>query len=258
MDHFRSARRRIARANVHIKNIEAGIEAFMAQSPFQVITERGIEPGTVAGRPWSWVKLKLTHEFPDELGDTTAEAVDALRSALDHACFAVAKLAGEEDPKSTHFPFADDPAQLENVIKRKCRNLPADFVDLLRAYKPWAGGNNLLWAFNKARAGNQHRFGVDVAITANNTKLRGKTGEGDFVVGFAPPNWNLEKQEMELAQGFNFSEDDLDVSVVIEVAFTDAGPLTGKSVVRLLNALRGTVEKIVEDIERYAAAYRRD
>ncbi|HXH52324.1 MAG TPA: hypothetical protein VNH53_02690 [Sphingomicrobium sp.] len=251
-NHFRSARRRIARADTHIKNVETGISVFMAQNPFQVTTERGTSQGR---SDWIWIKLKQTAPFPDDIGDAAAEAADALRSALDHACFAVATVAGAENPKSTHFPFADDPTQLENVIKRKCRDLPHDFVDLLRDYKPYAGGNDLLWAFNKVRAGNQHRFLLDVAISANHTRLRGKAPHGDFVFGHAPPNWNPEKQEMLLAEGFGF-DPDIDVSVDVQTAFRGAGPLTGKYVVPMLRELHSTVSEIVDDIETYAAAYR--
>lgn len=193
--------------------------------------------------------------MPDDIGDAAAEAADALRSALDHACFAVATIAGAVDPKSTHFPFADDPAQLENVIRRKCRDLPADFVDLLRAYKPYAGGNDLIWAFNKVRAGNQHRFLLDVAISAKNSRLKGVAPPGDFAFGHAPPNWDAEKQEMVLAEGFGF-DPDIDVSVMVQPAFRDAGPLTGKYLLPMLNEFFDAVQKIVNNVERYATAYR--
>src|SRR5262245_61209963 len=141
--HFRSPKQRLARAQEKIAELNAAIETFVKSEPYARVVE--INPAS----GFQFHKIKMTKPLPDLLTDLTMEIIEALRSALDQAGFACARLDGKPNAKSAYFPMADTGPDLANVIKGRCKDLPPDIVTLFRSFMPYKGGNDPLWAMNK-------------------------------------------------------------------------------------------------------------
>jgi hypothetical protein len=118
-DPFSSPHQTILRAHHHINDITARINEFTATQPWSYVVEKN------ADHTLDLHKIKFARRLPPDLPSVVFDASNNLRAALDQTGYATARLAGKAEPKSSNFPFGDDEAGLENVIKRgKCKDLP--------------------------------------------------------------------------------------------------------------------------------------
>jgi hypothetical protein len=243
-DLFERPKGRIARAKVHLGTFEAEMDAFFATNPYRKVVEPDPDTGGNAH------KVKLAGPLPSVLTDLASEAVEALRSALDQAAFATAVAWGKKaEPKSTHFPVADDVIGLDNVIARKCKDLPPDIVTFFRGFKPYKGGNDLVWALNRIRNG-CHTLLKPVGMVVG-----GMSGRNLVMVNGSLlfPTWNSEKDEIVLAitgRGGKFSYDNLQIAFFI--ALGDVDVARGKPALPVFNDMASECERIVLGTEAEA------
>lgn len=242
---FDSPRQKIARANYHIRDLEAKVEAFSDTKPYDYF----VEPDTEGVNQLH--KIKFTAPLPSALADAAADAVFNLRAALDHAGYAAAVASGKTRPRKATFPFAGSAADLENEIKRRCKDLPPEIVDLIRALQPHRGGNGLLWALNRLCNINKHEILTQIGVVAGDMIIH------EMVIAGGPgavphPVWDTDKGEMvfaRIAPGTHFQHDlDFDFYVV----FGDVEVVGGQPAVPVLDKLVSHIERIVAFIEAKA------
>lgn len=161
---FYSSRRRLARAEEHISDLEGKVNAFVAEKPWASVVESDAD-GFLHVH-----KFKSTKGLPEGLANIAADAIENLRSALDNAGYTIAlaagiyKAAGRMEPKYSNFPFAKSHGELKNSIKGRCRDLPPDIVSLIHSFQPYQGGNDLLWSLNELCNANKHRLLVPMSM----------------------------------------------------------------------------------------------
>ena len=115
-DPFASARKRIASAKKHLASFEKESRAYAAGNPLEIVFEADQEPG------WSVAKVKLSDTPPDSIEDGIFDVLGNLRTALDYATNATARLAGKPDSTKANFPFGGDANQVKlKVIARGSR-----------------------------------------------------------------------------------------------------------------------------------------
>jgi len=253
--HFRSPYRRLARAKGHIRYFTQVTQNFLALNPFEQFTrDQFIKSGPDADpAPATGVFLRLKAPLSDDLSDTAVDAMDALRSALDQACYGSAVALGAVEPKYSNFPFGDDINELENTIKGRCKDLHPEITDLLRTFAPHKKGDRLLWAFNKARAANQHKILCDIS------PVRGQFGIShleadhpeDVALMFKPGSEDEEILIALFPKTANVRK--IAVNNKFHIAFSDAGALTGEPAVSALNTFASKVEGIIMAIEAETA-----
>ena len=155
LDPFASPKRRLARANEKITNIKTEIDAFFDAKPYVQAVERNASG-------FDEHKMKLTRDLPDGITDLTYEAIEAIRSSLDQAAYAIAVACNSKRPDLIHFPIADNAADFEKVVRGRIKDFPPDILALFRSLKPYQGGNDLIWALNRVRRQAAHRLIVPV------------------------------------------------------------------------------------------------
>jgi hypothetical protein len=242
-DIFHSSKYSVERAKHHVLDLERQASEFLSSHAYTHVVE--IDPNTSQ----KVYKLKLTKPMPVALSGIAFDAVNNLRSALDQAGYAIA-IASAKKGKSAKFPFADDAAQLENVINRSCKDLPKEIVDLMRAFKPYKGGNNLLWALNKLCNTNKHAVICPVAATVGGIRYKRAVGSGG--VSFLPPIWDRTKNEMELIHLQPGATADADIEIATFIAMRDVEFVDGQPADAILNQFVLIVERIVMAIEAEA------
>jgi hypothetical protein len=141
-DPFGSPKQTLARARHHIADLRSKADDFM----------KGRAPGTyrierVAGG--NKHTIKFDRSFFEQLSNVAFDAANNLRSALDQTAYATAILAGKEKPKRAYFPIACKLSDLENLIKRNCRDLRPEVIELFKTFKPYGRGNIWLSALSK-------------------------------------------------------------------------------------------------------------
>ncbi|MEH2570650.1 hypothetical protein [Bradyrhizobium sp. AZCC 2289] len=142
-DLFGSPKRTLARARHHIADLRSKADDFM----------NGRAPGTYQIERRTDGKnqhtIKFDRGFFEQLSNIAFDAANNLRSALDQTAFGTAILAGKEQAKRALFPIAGSLPDLDNLIKKNCRDLRPEIIDLFKTFKPYGGGNIWLSALSK-------------------------------------------------------------------------------------------------------------
>src|SRR5438876_12182372 len=119
-DPFESSRRKLARAKHHLADLDQMEKSFIDGNPYATITEPDPK------RHHHMVcKLKVIKPLPESFAEVVGDAVNNLRAALDHSCYALAVAGGKLKSKNAYFPFGCDAADFErNLHGRSCRDIP--------------------------------------------------------------------------------------------------------------------------------------
>src|SRR5258708_1301712 len=171
-DHFHSPKARLKRANQHIARLHKKIESFFKKPPYRSVVELDADGVTQLH------KFQFTDRLSPACVHDATEALEGLRSVLDQAGYAAAVAGGKYAPKKTQFPIGDDPAGLENLVKRKVSaDLPDEILALFLSFKPYKGGNDLIWAMNKLRNAG-HTCLIPVAVAGGAVGFSGVLSAG--------------------------------------------------------------------------------
>jgi hypothetical protein len=236
-DIFHSPKRRIVRAKEHIRNLESRIKLSLKKDPGRHVTELNAD-GTKEIH-----KIRFTKPLPERASELALEAAEALRSALDQTGFAVAKAAGNTRLKATYFPIADSAAELENVIKRRCRDVPSDIVTFFRTLAPYQGGNAFIWPLNKLANSSKHTVVLEPAILS--------LGQIHFARAVLPggteffSRWDSHNNEIAFAAIPIGTNPQYDAQISFGAAFGEIDAVRGQPAISLLNEMASEVERIV-------------
>jgi len=241
---FSSPRMRVARAKKHIGDLDRRIKRFFDAKPYARVTERDVDGLNDVH------KVKLTKNFPAGVTSVAAEAIEGLRSALDHAAFATAVLNGVKHSKSAYFPISSSASELDNVIKGRCKDIPPDIVSLFRSFNPYKGGNDLIWALNTACNTSKHGIIVPVGMAAAGVHINYMTMSGSGAIPV--PVWNSEKTEIVFATTGLDTKFQCDLNISFFVAFGDVDGVGGQPAIPLLHAMASEVNRIVLAVEAEA------
>lgn len=240
-DPFESSRRKIAWAKKHIEDLTREVNAFLKEDPYEVFTEP--HPSKAEHVVY---KVRL-RPLPSALAEITGDAVNNLRSALDHAMYAVAVASGCDSPKNAYFPFSRTAADFENNLRGRCKDVPKEIYPLLRAFKPYNGGNQLLFALNIVCTGDKHKILIPVVSWAITTGVD-LGGTGHFTMP-NPPIWDSAKNEMELLTLGPGAKYKASFNFTTLIAFGESKSLGGAPAVTGLNQFVSEVESVLLAIE---------
>jgi hypothetical protein len=249
-DPFDSAKRTLSRAQGHIRDLEAKINAFVSEKPWSCVIED--EPG-LGGQA---IKIKFNRGLPEILPCIVFDAVNNLRSVLDQCGYAAALAGKVTDPKSAYFPFGDDIPGLDNVIKGRCKDVPPEIVKLFRSFSPYKGGNDSLWAMNKLCNSQKHCMLVPIGMKSASASFRGTiSGKGwrSEITSLGDMGWDAAKNELTLCivggAGYKATQADIATNIEITVALDHIETQSGKPVVGVLDAMSTDVHLVLRDTE---------
>jgi hypothetical protein len=237
-----NSRRQIARAKEHCADVERKFKAFWdghKQTPF-------FEPDPQRSE-YEILKIRIEDPIPiDSFADSAHDAVTNLRSSLDSAGYALAEGSGRSRLRSTGFSFANSAAELENQIKGRSKDIPEEIYPIFRAYQPYRGGNDTLWALNEACNAHKHQglVRLDTGTRLGNIMLT-----GGLVNLFSPPLWDSLKQEIECGTFFKGSKVEGNIEVGMFIAFDEIEVIGGEPVSRVLGYFVEIVEDIISTLE---------
>lgn len=180
--------------------------------------------------------------MPVALPGIAFDAVNNLRSALDQAIYGINLAVGVTD-RNSFFPIAKDGTHFQNAVKGRCKNLPPEIVNLISSFKPYKGGNDLLWALNELCNTDKHGIISPVALNTSSVHYKSMVFHTGFR-GLGFPIWDRTKNEMELyrlAKG-GTAETDFNIThyiAICNVEFVDGQPS---------EAVLGEFVRIVEGI----------
>jgi len=243
-DPFHSSKYSLARAKQHISDLERQVSEFIKTKPYTFVVE--IDPNTSE----EVHKVKLTKPVPVALPGIALDAANNLRSALDQAIYAVILLATGKKVKNAFFPVARTEADFENAVRGRLKELPKEIVDLIRALKPYKGGNIPLWVLNVFCNTNKHAAIAPVIITrGGRMRARGVAAPG-FTMPF--PVWDGTKNEMELFRQPVGSASNVEIEITYHVAVSDVELMENAPIGLVFDKFLSVVEGIVMALEAEA------
>jgi hypothetical protein len=152
-DRLFDAKLKIERANRHISEVECALNAFYDLKPYKVRTKR--DPQT---RRLIYYVASI-EETPRHLLLAAGDAIQNLRSALDHLAFQLflAGVGGKE--RDVQFPISADATAYKNAVPRRLPGVRQDALDLLDAVEPYKGGKgHQLWVLQELNNADKHRL----------------------------------------------------------------------------------------------------
>jgi hypothetical protein len=242
-DSFYSAKLRIGRAEEHLKDLEAQIDSFFGEKPYTRVVD--LDPnGTHEIH-----KMRLTKPFPVRWRILATEIIEHLRASLDHATWATAYLkTANADIEQTAFPFARTLADLDNSMRRRSKNVPAEIQAILRTFKPYKGGNDRLFALNDMCNLSKHTLITFIAGALANGEVRG-SGWGGQVEFFDDLTLDRTKNEIPYARvkkGLHF---DHEIKITVYPAIEHRETQTAHPAVIFLETMCAEVRTIILAIE---------
>lgn len=240
-DPLDSARRKLARAQQHIGDLETQLKRLFEEQPCTNIVE------VDAHGQYKLFKVRFKRPIPD----TTYDAVQNLRDALDHAGYGIAVASGKTSPLHTNFPFAPDLAKFEQQVGGRCKDLPDEIVSLFRSFRPYKGGNDLIWALNRVAVTNKHML-VNPMVAASQNLFINTLSIGGGTVPFGigePARWDSTKNEITVMRLPADAQVQANFGVSVFIAFGEIDVVSGEPVDVILHTFAGEVERVLVALE---------
>ncbi len=185
MQSLRHAELKTARAREHLEALKVELQRFYDSAPYSITRFDDVESGSHVLR----VQMK---DFSDRTAILAGDFVHNLRSALDHAVFALAVHTTNATPKNRlQWPVLETPNF--KTLKQQTEGVPAEAVAIMESLQPYHEGagdafkKHPLWQLHKLDIIDKHRrvaFGQHVLSC-------------HFPSAIRPESWKIEKRELE-------------------------------------------------------------
>jgi hypothetical protein len=149
---FKDSQLKINRARKHISDLNDHIAAYLSRDPYKLVVETDPE----GSGNYSWV-MRVSEEFPCDTSAYIGDTIHNLRAALDLLATSLVALNGG-NTKDVYWPFGTDVTRFEKRIKKTHIDRAApDIVDMIRAFKPYGGGNEALRGLHDLDIADKHK-----------------------------------------------------------------------------------------------------
>lgn len=239
-ENLNSAKEMLADASSLIIELEKDISKFFMSKPYKTIVEHNSKTRADTH------KIKLTQEIPGQFRSKARHIASDIRSSLDHVGFAAALAQGKANPRKTYFPFAKADTEESNVRKGNCKDIPQEIFDVFWGFRPFIGGDDVLWALNEIANCNKHRSVVPVGHglggqhMMKNFKCDGLCHEMAF-----PPRWDAANNEAILCIVDSSANTTYDIRLSFDICFGDISVVKGYPVVNTLRYLHKKANEII-------------
>jgi hypothetical protein len=145
------------------------------------------------------LKYRIAQKIPGRLRVLASNVVNNLRHSLDQAvnCASI-ELGGTK--RNNYFPFPKDETEIDRLIRDNCPTVPAVLKPTLKAFKPYGGGDDLLYSLSQIAGSNKHKLVLKLDLDLPHIIL------SDIVSDITGPayggviRWDSAKQEVEIAR----------------------------------------------------------
>lgn len=150
-------RAKIERANEHIQDLEARIQAFRGTNPYGVVAEDDPHSG------YRTYKAKVNRPIPGDFSLVIGDALHNLRTALDHLAWQLVESNSAIPDRETCFPIYQGAPKDESQFARKVKGMSPGAVDIVKAVQPYQTGDDTLWHLSELDNMDKHRISLKAA-----------------------------------------------------------------------------------------------
>lgn len=237
-------------ARAHIRDLEAGVSAFLDSCYAVPRTETNPKTGETV------IYFRVEQRLDPELRRFASSAVNELRHALDQAYNQATAYLGLPGNHDAYFPLAKSENDFLGVIKGKHNADPLELIAVLKAAKPYAGGDDLLYELGPlSRMKHIDPLNLDVDLPAlyfdDLVKPPGITFRQGSGLARLTHLWDGKKQELEFIRAGKppILELQDEAKLPLRVSFAGSKAAGGQPAPGFLNTVADTVDGIISAIE---------
>ena len=258
MDAWAEVSAKYDRAQKHINDLEACLDAFRKSNPYTIGEKRDAQAGKMT------YYLASVRDIPPDIPLILGDALQNLRSTLDHLVWKIVERAGGTPGTHTGFPIFDDAKGYDALAPGKVEGAGQYAIEAINRLNPYKAGNHYLWMLHRLNNIDKHRllltvchakFGHSMTPSEQEEFLRkrgeagGRTGTR-YEVSYtqSPPAALHAGDELRTVP---LSEADQNVGIVIDIAINEHDVAKGEPLTLLLGFLRMEVSLVINDLERF-------
>lgn len=157
---------------------------------------------------------------------------------------------GKNNPKKAMFPFAKSADEESNVRKRNCKDLPEEIFNEFWNFKPFIGGDNILWSLNEIANCNKHRAIVPVGHGLSGSQMvRNFHCDGLCHEIMLPTRWDVSKSEAIICVVDSKATVTYDMQLGFNLCFGEIDVVKGQPVINTLKYLLQKAKEVIESSE---------
>jgi hypothetical protein len=130
------ARKRVERADKHLKEIVSELEAFTAAEYDKII----VEHDHVRNQP-NFIETEGPGELPNNIPLAVSDCIHNFRAALDYLIYELARHDSGAIQRGTQFPIADKRPAFRKLAPTYLRGLTPAHINMVEMYQPYKGVN---------------------------------------------------------------------------------------------------------------------
>lgn len=228
---FRASKAKLRRAATHLDALDQAIADYLSTKWYKCTFEPD-ENGQM--------RFNTTiYGEPTDFSVIVGDAIHNMRAALDLLAVDVVRISGG-NTKGVYFPFCNEEALLEDTMKsRNLHRAHTRFQDMIRALKPYKGGNISLRELHDLDIQDKHHALIPNAASISTPPLGVALDTNGAPIGFSEGKLQLVA--------------DLTVAPQVIFTFPNDSALAGEAVAAGLRALLALVSQVVESFQAEAA-----
>lgn len=263
---------KLERADQHIEDLVSDCKAFDDSSPCKIAYRRNSGSGDLT------VSVERVKEVPIAISTITGDAIQNLRSALDHLAYQLVIAAGAKPTKQTGFPISESEAKYGDEKSKKVEGMHQTAIDAIDCIKPykgeykiigtkrlWIPGNETLWKLHSLNNIDKHRLLLPVASMNRLHPMTKSQSDGIFTdflgvdpsetvpSGFMtqPPIRYCPLEAGKVLMVIPASERQDDLRFEFTIAINEPTIVDGEPLVDLVRHMRGLVHNYVGILSKF-------
>lgn len=161
---FQSARQKLERAQLHIRDLESAFQRFVNNCPYSVIVAAERKGGGFVDMR---VEIDFAEALPPELSLIAGDALHCLWCAMDHCTWELVSLAGGLAGRKTKTPSGGDQSSFAGMVKGM-QNTPSSVIGFLTDLQIYPGGRGAeLYSLKQLDVDDKHKAINAVAHAAS-------------------------------------------------------------------------------------------
>jgi hypothetical protein len=153
-----SANAKVERAKKHVEDLELEVRAFLNLGPYYTL---GYDDRGTGDRVIRFHALPVPSTA---IALIVSDAIQNLRSSLDHIAWQLSHKCGGQPNHRTSFPiFKKIPPDIEAEIARRIPAASSEIISLIKLLEPYQGGkSDILWRLSQLNIIDKHRLLITV------------------------------------------------------------------------------------------------
>jgi hypothetical protein len=245
------------RAQKHINDLKLCLEDLRKSNPYAI--GRRDDPNSGLATYYSASVPDIPSDIPLILGD----ALQNLRSTLDHLIWKMVERDGGTPGTHTGFPIFDDLKEYETRMPGKVKGLREGAIEKINLLYPYKAGNHNLWLLHRLNIVDKHRLLLTVCHRPLGHTLT-PSEESEFIRKRGGNLGDALKYEVSYLKGravplhagddlrtIPLSEVNENIGFMFSVAISEAGLAEGAPLDMLLTFLSMEVSQVINDLANY-------